>query len=375
MSDAKQKIYRIRYSGSEELHDGNSPTWLWEGPWPGNRIFDSTQCAEFSAAFCESYRQGSSTRKGPLTADVDLMEFGIHSVAVNGSSSGGGRSEMVFSVDFAVKLARAVDFADLAWLCKEAASWMVPDGGWSVAPVEIDFEYQELAAMGAEPGSVWRDGRKMPKQNRGTKDEWFAAIVKDDATLVKRMIKAGFDPLATPGDGGPRFDSRYQSFDQPNGLWHAAKAGSVNCLRELLDAGLDPKGDYYGQSTLMAAKDAGPNGGEVVRMLLAAAGDGAAELLDRRWRYKSRWSDRVDGGGASAAMLAAESKDGLAALMALLAAGADIDRPDDEGKTIEARSRGAGSLDAIGMVRSTREAADLQRSVAKGKIRSVKRGL
>lgn len=173
----------------------------------------------------------------------------------------------------------------------------------------------------------------MPSTGRGSVDEWFAAIAVDDVETVGRMIFAGFDPATLPREDVPPYAPEYQSFAQPNGLWHAAKAGAINCLRELLRAGLDPTDSFFGESALMAARAAPKNGSAIVEAFIEAAGDKAGELIDRPWRYMSPGS-KSRGNGQTAAMLFAQANK-VDALEALIKAGAYIDGHDDLNRTIE----------------------------------------
>lgn len=142
------------------------------------------------------------------------------------------------------------------------------------------------------------------------------------AGILARLLKAGADPRATNAEG-------------QTALHLVARTGSVEAARLLLKAGADvnAREAWGGQTPLMWA--AAQNQPAMITLLLSKGADANAHATVRDWQRRVTAEGRpkdMNHGGFTPLLYAA--REGFVdAATALLAGGADIDRPDPDGTT------------------------------------------
>lgn len=117
--------------------------------------------------------------------------------------------------------------------------------------------------------------------------------------LVKMLLDAGAEPEAANADG-------------QTALMLAAKAGSLPIVKMLVDAGadVDVTEKFHHQTPLMWAAGAGPDGGEIVRLLLAKGADYTPRADFHDWPSQITSEPRAQykpPGGLTAMLYAARS--------------------------------------------------------------------
>ena len=145
-----------------------------------------------------------------------------------------------------------------------------------------------------------------------------------DARMVKALLDAGARPDIPNQDG-----------ETP--LMLAVKTGELPVVKLLVDAGanVNARETFHNQTALMWAAAAPKNGGEIVKLLLSKGADEKPRALYSDWDSQITSEPRAQyrpTGGLTAFLYAA--RDGCYDCVdALLAAGADINRPTPEGVT------------------------------------------
>jgi ankyrin repeat protein len=143
-----------------------------------------------------------------------------------------------------------------------------------------------------------------------------------DTAVLKLLLKGGADPESANAEG-------------ETALMLVARTGNVEAARLLLKAGakVDARETWGGQTALIWA--AAQNQPAMIRLLAAKGADVNARSVVRDWGRRVTAEERpkdLNRGGMSALMFAA--RDGfIAAVRALLEAGAEVDFADPDGST------------------------------------------
>jgi uncharacterized protein len=182
---------------------------------------------------------------------------------------------------------------------------------WAVYRLDGDL-VDMLLERGADPNAVNRYGATPLGE----------AVKAADVRMIDRLLSAGAD-----------VEARNQ--DDQTALMLAARTGELEVARMLLQHGADPdaREAWRGQTALMWAADS--RHADVVRLLIEAGADVNAQAHAYQWATQVTEEPRAQyrpTGGFTVLMHAARSAC-TDCVSALLAAGADVNRPNPDGIT------------------------------------------